>query len=93
MAERIALPPRPYELHTLASAINGLLHRVEQAVVREQQFTAGASHELRTPLAVLRGTLEVLVRKPRSAAKYVEHITLGMREIDRLTHLWSSCCS
>ena len=87
LAERIALPPRPDELHTLASAINGLLHRVEQAVAREKQFTADASHELRTPLAVLRGTLEVLVRKPRSGAEYVESITLGIREIDRLTHL------
>jgi two-component system heavy metal sensor histidine kinase CusS len=87
LAERIALPPRPDELHTLASAINGLLQRVEQAVAREKQFTADASHELRTPLAVLRGTLEVLIRKPRSAAEYVESIGLGIREIDRLTHL------
>jgi signal transduction histidine kinase len=85
--ERIALPPRPDELHALASAINGLLHRIEQAVVREKQFTADASHELRTPLAVLRGTFEVLLRKPRNAADYVESITLGMREIDRLTRL------
>ena len=87
LTERIALPPRPDELHTLAGAINGLLHRVEQAVAREKQFTADASHELRTPLAVLRGTLEVLIRKPRSAAEYVENITLGIHEIDRLTHL------
>jgi two-component system heavy metal sensor histidine kinase CusS len=87
LAERIALPPRPDELHMLASAINGLLQRVEQAVAREKQFTADASHELRTPLAVLRGTLEVLIRKPRSAAEYVESIGLGIREIDRLTHL------
>ncbi len=85
--ERLTLPPRPDELHALASAINGLLHRIEQAVAREKQFTADASHELRTPLAVLRGTLEVLLRKPRSAAEYVESITRGMREIDRLTRL------
>jgi signal transduction histidine kinase len=85
--ERLILPPRPDELHALASAINGLLHRIEQAVVREKQFTADASHELRTPLAVLRGTLEVLLRKPRSAAEYVASIALGMREIDRLTRL------
>ncbi|MET4074883.1 two-component system heavy metal sensor histidine kinase CusS [Hymenobacter sp. UYCo722] len=87
LAERIALPPRPDELHTLASAINGLLGRIEQAVVREKQFTADASHELRTPLAVLKGTLEVLVRKPRTEAEYVENINLGIVEIDRLTHL------
>ena len=87
LAERIALPPRPDELHTLATAINGLLHRIEQAVEREKQFTADASHELRTPLAVLKGTLEVLIRKPRSEAEYVANIALGIGEIDRLTHL------
>ena len=87
LAERVPLPARPDELHTLASAINGLLGRVEQVVEREKQFTADASHELRTPLAVLKGTLEVLVRKPRTPAEYVANITLGIREIDRLTHL------
>jgi two-component system heavy metal sensor histidine kinase CusS len=87
LAQRIALPPRPDELHTLATAINGLLQRIEQAVEREKQFTADASHELRTPLAVLKGTLEVLIRKPRSEAEYVEKIALGILEIDRLTHL------
>ena len=87
LAERIALPARPDELYTLASAINGLLHRIEQAVAREKQFTADASHELRTPLAVLRGTLEVLIRKPRTDYEYVENIKLSIQEIDRLTHL------
>jgi len=87
LAERIALPARPDELHTLASAINGLLARIEQAVAREKQFTADASHELRTPLAALKGTLEVLVRKPRTPAEYEAHIGLGIQEIDRLTHL------
>ena len=87
LTERLALPARPDELHTLATAINGLLDRIEQAVEREKQFTADASHELRTPLAVLKGTLEVLVRKPRTPAEYVEKIGLGIREIDRLTHL------
>ncbi len=87
LAERIALPPRPDELHTLASAINGLLGRIEQAVAREKQFTADASHELRTPLAVLKGTLEVLVRKPRQPEEYVANITLGIQEIDRLSQL------
>ena len=87
LTERISLPPRPDELHTLAQSINALLQRIEQAVAREKQFTADASHELRTPLAVLKGTLEVLVRKPRTAAEYVASIRLSIQEIDRLTQL------
>jgi signal transduction histidine kinase len=51
---------------------------------REKQFTADASHELRTPLSVLRGTLEVLLRKPRTYEEYVEKIELSIKEIDRM---------
>lgn len=87
LAERIELPPHQDELHQLTLSINGLLARIEQAMQREKQFTADASHELRTPLAVLRGTLEVLLRKPRTPAEYVASITLGIGEIDRLTQV------
>lgn len=87
LAERIELPRNHDELHQLTRSINDLLARIEQALAREKQFTADASHELRTPLAVLKGTLEVLVRKPRTEPEYVENITRGIREIDRLTHI------
>jgi signal transduction histidine kinase len=56
-------------------------------MIREQQFTADASHELRTPLSVIRGTLEVLVRKPRSTPQYEEKIRYCLEEIDRMNQL------
>lgn len=87
LTERIELPRNHDELYQLTLSINDLLARIEQALAREKQFTADASHELRTPLAVLKGTLEVLVRKPRTGPEYVENITRGIREIDRLTHI------
>ncbi len=62
---RIPLPHNKDELYTLSKTINALLNRIENAVIREKQFTSDASHELRTPLAVIKGTLEVLIRKPR----------------------------
>ncbi len=82
--ERIPLPAQQDELHQLTSSINQLLERIEEALERQKQFTADASHELRTPLSVLRGTLEVLLRKPRTAEEYTEKIRLSIREIDRL---------
>ena len=87
LSSRIILPNNKDELHQLSNQINELLDRIENAVEREKQFTSDASHELRTPLAVLKGTLEVLIRKPREHEEYREKITFCVEEIDRLNYL------
>jgi len=74
-------------LYTLSKTINNLLNRIENAVQREKQFTSDASHELRTPLTVLKGTLEVLIRKPRTQAEYEDKIKYGISEVNRLNNL------
>ncbi len=87
LTERIPLPPTEDELHRLSATINGLLDRLQDAVLREQQFTADAAHELLTPLASLKGTLEVLIRTPREAEYYVRKIAHCIEEVNRLTML------
>lgn len=87
LKSRIELPQFKDELFILSKTINDLLDRIENAVEREKQFTSDASHELRTPLAVLKGTLEVLVRKPRNQTEYVDKINFCIKEVDRLNHL------
>ncbi|MGR7814379.1 sensor histidine kinase [Lacinutrix undariae] len=83
--ERVTLPQNKDELFDLSSGINDLLQRIESALERERQFTSDASHELRTPLATLKGTLEVLIRKPRERAEYEDKIKFSLTEIDRMT--------
>ncbi|MBP6558458.1 MAG: HAMP domain-containing protein, partial [Flavobacterium sp.] len=87
LKSRIPLPQNRDELFTLSQTINNLLDRVENAIEREKQFTSDASHELRTPLAVIKGTLEVLVRKPRNPEEYKEKIDFCVSEVNRLNHL------
>lgn len=82
--ERIQLPRNRDELYSLTTSINRLLDRLGNALKREKQFTADASHELRTPLTVLKGTLEVLIRKPRTESEYREKISDAIQEIDRM---------
>jgi signal transduction histidine kinase len=83
--ERVDLPPNKDELFHLSASINELLQRIENTIEKERQFTSDASHELRTPLASLRGTLEVLIRKPREQVEYEEKIKYSLSEIDRMT--------
>ena len=83
--ERVALPSQKDELFELSTTINELLNRLENTIERERQFTSDASHELRTPLSTLRGTLEVLVRKPRSQQEYEEKVNFSISVIDFMT--------
>lgn len=85
LKERVALPANKDEIYELASGFNALLERIENAIEREKQFTSDASHELRTPLATLRGTLEVLIRKPRTQEEYEDKIDFSLNQIERMT--------
>lgn len=87
LKSRIPLPQNKDELYLLSQTINNLLDRVENAIEREKQFSSDASHELRTPLAVIKGTLEVLIRKPRNPEEYKEKIEFCVNEVNRLNHL------
>lgn len=87
LSSRIALPKNKDELYQLSKNINELLDRIESAVEREKQFTSDASHELRTPLAVIKGTLEVLIRKPRTNEEYIDKINFCVSEVNRLNNL------
>lgn len=54
---------REDEVGILARGIDALIARIQQFIAREQEFTRDASHELRTPLAVIRASVEGLLRE------------------------------
>ncbi len=87
LSARIPLPSHKDELYELAETINNLLERIECAMEREKSFTSCASHEFRTPLSVLKGTMEVLIRHPRSQAEYEDRIKACIKEVDKLNDM------
>jgi heavy metal sensor kinase len=62
----------PAELRPIAGRLEQTLDLLKRAFAREKHAAADISHELRTPLAALLTTLEVALRKPRSAEEYRE---------------------
>jgi heavy metal sensor kinase len=58
------------ELSDLAIAFNNLLDRLQESYSRQQRFAGDAAHQLRTPLTVLRGQLDVALRRERSSTEY-----------------------
>ncbi|HSE09592.1 MAG TPA: HAMP domain-containing sensor histidine kinase [Nocardioidaceae bacterium] len=56
---RVPIPTSEDEIARLASTMNEMLGRVQEATERQRRFAADASHELRGPLTRLRASVEV----------------------------------
>lgn len=54
----------PAELTPITAGLEGMLARLDEAMVRERRFTDAAAHELRTPIAELRTMTDVAGRWP-----------------------------
>jgi heavy metal sensor kinase len=65
----------PRELTPIADRLSHTLQQLSNAFEREKRAAADISHELRTPVAALLTTIEVALRKPRSAEDYREVLT------------------
>ena len=57
----------PIELRPVYSALNDLLHRLEQGFERERRFSADLAHEMRTPVAELKMISEVALKWPEQS--------------------------
>lgn len=60
----------PAELRPIAERLSQSLRQLQKAFTHEKQAAADISHELRTPLAALMTTLDVALRKKRTADEY-----------------------
>jgi signal transduction histidine kinase len=87
LSKRIDYPVHKDELYLLVDTINKLLNRLQEGITRERQFISDASHELRTPLSVIKGNLEVLIRKHREPHEYEESVKYCINEVDRISSL------
>ena len=88
ISSRLPLPNNKDEIYKLATTFNDLLNRIENSIEQQKQFTADASHEMRTPLTIIKGTLEVLLRKERTPEQYEKKINEVITQTDRLSYLF-----
>ncbi|MFN0108297.1 MAG: ATP-binding protein [Blastocatellia bacterium] len=91
LSERVPMPTQASakldEIGRLAATFNHMISRLQAAFERQKQFTSDASHELRTPLAVMRGDMEIALRRERSPEEYQRVLASNLEEIIRLTRL------
>ena len=88
LSERLPVVNPHDELGRLATVINDLLGRVDDAFRTQKQFVADASHELRTPIAIVRGEADVTLQRPhREEGEYREALSVIRDESIRLTRI------
>ena len=87
LAVRIPELGRGDELSALTASLNAMLDRLSDTLAAQRQFLSDASHEIRTPLTILKGHLEVTLRRPRQAGEYRECLETLVAEVAHLEGL------
>lgn len=85
---RIPLPATTdHETAQLTETLNALLTRLENSFNEVKAFTSNAAHELQTPLTALLGTVEVTLKRPRSAEAYQETLEALKPELEGMQQM------
>lgn len=87
LSERITAHADVAEFTSLVNVLNGMLDRIDRAFQVQRQFTADASHELRAPLTVLKGDIDVTLKRERTPEEYQATLVRCREEVDRLSRL------
>lgn len=75
------------EISRLVETFNEMISRLDKSFRQINQFSADASHELKTPLTILKGEVEVTLRKERSPEEYRQTLTSNLEEINRMSQI------
>jgi len=84
---RIEARQRHDEIGELVSTFNNMIARLEKSVKKIKQFSGDVSHELRTPLTIIRGEIEVLLRKERTKEEYQQTLKSTLEEAAHLEQI------
>ncbi len=75
------------ELDRLAETLNGMMDRIESSTRAIQDFSSDISHELKTPLAIIRGEIDLALRRARSPEAMTETFHVIGGEVNELIRL------
>ncbi|MBW2038023.1 MAG: heavy metal sensor histidine kinase [Deltaproteobacteria bacterium] len=87
LSQRIRIKRVNDEIGRLASTFNEMIAKLEESFRQVKRFTADASHELKTPLTILRGEVEVGLKKKRDLGEYRRILASNLEEIDRMSRI------
>ena len=87
MSLRITTPESKDEIRQLAETFNDMLGKIQQVIISQKQFIQDVSHELRTPITIMRGELEVALKRQRSPEEYCRILESNLEETKKIGKL------
>ncbi len=87
LSDRIPTLNSPDEIGDLVITLNKMFNRLEASFLGIKQFSDDVAHELKSPITALKGEIEVLLRKERSADEYKHHIFGLLNDTEKLNSM------
>ena len=85
--QRIPPPRVRDEISRLIETFNEMISRLDQSFQQIKQFSSDASHELKTPLTIIKGEIEVALRRERTGNEYEQVLKSNLEEINRMSKI------
>jgi len=85
--QRIKPPRVKDEISRLIETFNEMISRLDQSFRQIKQFSSDASHELKTPLTILKGEVEVTLRRNRMPQEYEQTLRSNLEEVNRMSQI------
>jgi heavy metal sensor kinase len=85
LKNRIDIPDTRDEIKKLADTFNTMLDKLDNSFTSQKQLIQDISHELRTPLTIIRGEIEVALKRERGSGDYQAVLQSSLEEIQRIS--------
>ena len=75
------------EIDRLAQTLNEMMDRIEISTKSIREFSSDVSHELKTPLAIIRGEIDLALRRSRSPETLTQTLQVIGGEVNEMIRL------
>jgi len=89
-SKRLVAHTKNDEIEELVITFNNILEKLHNSYTKIKRFSNDASHELRTPLTVIRGYVEIGLRKNRTQDEYKKILNNTLSETKKIQELIDS---
>jgi signal transduction histidine kinase len=86
-SKEIPLPHEDDEIKALVISFNKMIERLREGVDNLDRFNSDVSHELRTPLTVIKGEIEITLRRAREPQEYQSSMKTILEQTESIQNI------